>query len=173
MDGGAWSAAVHGVATSQTLLSDFTFAFHFHALEEEMATHSSVLALRIPGMGEPGGLPSMGSHGVGHDWSDLAERERVLSHSGYRTRFWHLNVDFMAWTFKKSYSIARASLVAQTGKNLPAMQSPSFNPWVRKIPWRREWQPTPVFLPGELHRQRRLAGCIVHGFTKSWTWQSD
>ena len=67
MDGGAWQAAVHGVAKSQTRLSDFTFTFHFHALEEEMATHSSVLAWRIPGTGEPGGLPSMGSHRVGHD----------------------------------------------------------------------------------------------------------
>ena len=67
MDGGAWWAAVHGVAKSRTRLSDFTFTFHFHALEQEMATHSSVLAWRIPGMGEPGGLPSMGSHRVGHD----------------------------------------------------------------------------------------------------------
>ena len=67
MDGGAWWAAVRGVAKSQTRLSDFTFTFHFHALEEEMATHSSVLAWRIPGMGEPGGLPSMGSHRIGHD----------------------------------------------------------------------------------------------------------
>ena len=72
MDGGAWWAAVHGMAKSRTRLSDFTFTFHFHALEKEMATHSSVLAWRIPGAGEPGGLPSMGSHRVGHDWSDLA-----------------------------------------------------------------------------------------------------
>ena len=72
MDGGAWWAAVHGVARSRTRLSDFTFTFHFHALEKEMATHSSVRAWRIPGKGEPGGLPSMGSHKVGHDWSDLA-----------------------------------------------------------------------------------------------------
>ena len=71
MDGGAWWAAVHGIAKSQTRLSDFTFTFHFPALEKEMATHSSILAWRIPGMGEPGGLPSMGSHRVGHDWSDL------------------------------------------------------------------------------------------------------
>ena len=67
MDRGAWQAAVHGVTRSQTQLSDFTFTFHFHALEKEMATHSSVLALRIQGMEEPGGLPSMGSHRVGHD----------------------------------------------------------------------------------------------------------
>ena len=67
MDEGAWKAAVHGVTEDRTRLSDFTFTFHFHALEKEMATHSSVLAWRIPGIGEPGGLPSMGSHRVGHD----------------------------------------------------------------------------------------------------------
>ena len=67
MDGGAWEAAVHGVARSRTRLSDFTFTFHFHALEKEMATHSNVLAWIIPGMGEPGGLLSLGSHRVGHD----------------------------------------------------------------------------------------------------------
>ena len=67
MDGGAWWPAVHGVTKSRTRLSDFTFTFHFHALEKEMATHSSVLAWRIPGTGEPGGLPSLGSHRVGHD----------------------------------------------------------------------------------------------------------
>ena len=71
IDGGDWWATVHGVARSQTRLSDFTFTFHFHTLEKATATHSSVLALRIPGMGEPGGLPSMGSHRVEHDWSDL------------------------------------------------------------------------------------------------------
>ena len=71
MDGGAWWAAVHVVAECWTL-SDFTFTFHFHALEKVMATHSSVLAWRIPRMAEPGGLPSMGSHRVGHYWSDLA-----------------------------------------------------------------------------------------------------
>ena len=72
MDGGAWRAVVHGVPKSWTRLSDFTFTFHFPALEKEIATHSSVLAWRIPGMGEPGGLPSMRSHRVGHNRSDLA-----------------------------------------------------------------------------------------------------
>ena len=67
MDGGAWWATVHGIAESWTRLSDFTFTFHSYALEKEMATHSSVLALRIPGTGESGGLPSMGSHRVRHD----------------------------------------------------------------------------------------------------------
>ena len=72
MDGGAWWAAVHGVAKSRIQLSDFTFTLHFPVLEKEMATHSGVLAWRIPGMGEPGGLLSMGSHRIGHNWSDLA-----------------------------------------------------------------------------------------------------
>ena len=67
MDGGAWWTAVHRVAKSQAPLSDFTFTFHFHALEKEMTPHSSVLAWRISGTGEPGGLPSMRSHRVGHD----------------------------------------------------------------------------------------------------------
>ena len=84
MDGGAWWAAIHGVAKSQTRLSVFTFTFHFHALEKEMATHSSVLAFRIPGTGEPSGLPSVGSHRVGHDWSDLAA-------AGFLTVFWFLS----------------------------------------------------------------------------------
>ena len=72
MDEGAWKAAVHGVAERRTWLSDFTFTFPFHALQKEMATHSSVLAWRIPGTGEPDGLPSMGLHRVRHNWSDLA-----------------------------------------------------------------------------------------------------
>ena len=67
MDEGAWCAAVHGVPKSRARLSDFTFTFHFHALKKEKTARSSVLAWRIPGMGEPGGLPSMGSHRVGHD----------------------------------------------------------------------------------------------------------
>ena len=67
MDGGDWRAAVHGVPTSRTRLSDFTFTFHFHTLEKEIGTHSSVLAWRTPGTGEPGGLPSLGSHRVGHN----------------------------------------------------------------------------------------------------------
>ena len=77
VDGGAWWATVHGVAKSWTRLSDFTLTFHFHALEKEMAAHSSVLAWRIPGTAESGGLPPMGSHRVRHDWSDLAAAAAV------------------------------------------------------------------------------------------------
>ena len=91
MDGGAWWAAVHGVARSRTRLSDFTFTFHFQALEKEMATHSSVLAWRIPGTGEPGGLPSMGSHRVRHDWSDLAAAAAAV------------------WSFRGSFEIRKES----------------------------------------------------------------
>ena len=72
MDGGAWWAAVHGVAERRTRLSDFPCTYRFHTLEKEMAAHSGVLAWRIPGTGEPGGLPSTGSHRVRHDWSDSA-----------------------------------------------------------------------------------------------------
>ena len=79
MDGVAWKAVVHGVAEGWTRLSDFTFTFHFPASDKEMATHSRVLAWRIPGMGEPDGLPSMGSHRVRHDRSDLAVAASVLN----------------------------------------------------------------------------------------------
>ena len=94
MDGGAWWAAVHGVAKSQTRLSDFTFTFHFHALEKEMATHSSVLAWRISGTGEPDGLPSMGSYRVGHDWSDLA-----AAAGAHSVHPWWVFYNHVAWKF--------------------------------------------------------------------------
>ena len=90
MDRGAWWAAVHRVAKSQTGLSDVTFTFHFHALEKEMATHSSVLAWRISGMGEPGGLPSMGSHRVGHDCSDLAAAAAAATRYGKFSPTWNV-----------------------------------------------------------------------------------
>ena len=112
--GGAWWAAVHGVAEGRTWLSDITFTFHFHALEKEMATHSSVLAWRIPGMGEPGGLTSMGSHRVGHNWA----------------------TSLSLFTF---------------------------------MHWRKKWQPTPVFLPGESQGPGSLVGCRLWGRTESDT----
>ena len=92
MDGGAWWATVHRVSKSRTQLRDFTFTFHFHALEKEMATHSSVLAWRISGTGEPGGLPSMGPHRVGHNWSNLAAaastKELMLLNCGVGEDSW-------------------------------------------------------------------------------------
>ena len=113
-DGGAWWAAVYGVAEGRTWLSDFTCTFHFCALEKEMATHSSVLAWRITGTGEPGGPPSMGSLRVGHDWA----------------------TSLSLFTF---------------------------------MHWRRKWQPTPVFLPGESQGQGSLVGCCLQGLTESDT----
>ena len=94
MDGEVWWAAVHGVAKSWTWLSDSTFSFHFHALEKEMTTHSSVLAWRIPGMGEPGGLPSLGLHRVGHDWSNLA-----AAAAEHRTGDW-INTSTYKWFYE-------------------------------------------------------------------------
>ena len=107
MDGGAWWAAVHGVARNRTRLSDFTFTFHFHALEKEMATHSSVLAWRIPVMGEPGGLLSMGSHRVRHDWSDLAAAAAVRPLSSHEEekkfrRFKWFPQSYSGWVVKNS-----------------------------------------------------------------------
>ena len=113
MDGGAWWAAVHAVAKSQTRLSDFTFTFQFHALEKEMATHSSVLAWRTPGMGKPGGLQSMGS---------LKESDTT---------------EWLPFHFSLLH-------------------------------WKRRWQPTPVFLPGESQGQRAW-WASVYGVTQSWT----
>ena len=115
MDGGAWWAAVHGVSKSRTRLSDFTFTFHFPALEKAMATHSSVLAWRIPGTGEPGGLPSMGSHRVGHDGSDSAAAAAAAAAEHSHFYFW------LPWWL--------------SGKE-PACQRRRcrFSPQVRKIP---------------------------------------
>ena len=92
MDGGAWWAAVHGVTRSQTRLSNFPFTFHFHVLEKEMATHSSVLAWRISGTGEPGGLLSMGLHRVGQDRSNLAAAGIYRSVRGRMAAVWPVGV---------------------------------------------------------------------------------
>ena len=148
MDRGTWWATVHGGTRSRTRLSDFTFTFHFHALEKEMTTHSSVLVWRISGTEEPGGLLSMGSHRVGHDWSDLAEA---------------INLANFTITMYKRGPPWRLS-----GKE-PTCQyrRPVFDPWVRKIPWSRKWQPTPVFLPGESQEWGSLVGCRLWGRTES------
>ena len=109
MDGGTWWATVHGVAKSRTRLSDFTFTFHFHAthssgLEKEMATHSSVLAWRIPETEEPGGLPSIGLHRVGHDWSDLAAAAAYLLE-------WCFQISSMCYHISEFHSFLRLNNV--------------------------------------------------------------
>ena len=98
-DRGAWWAAVHWVARSWTRLSDFTLFFNFHALEKEMATSSSVLAWRIPGTGEPGELPSMGSHRVGHDWRDLATAAAAAA----KVLELQLQHQFFQWIFRTDF----------------------------------------------------------------------
>ena len=112
MDRGAWWAAVHGVAMSQTWLSDFTVTFHFHTLEKEMAAHSSVLAWRIPGTGKLLGLPSMGSHRGRHDWSDLAAAV-IFTYVRYQpqrwitTQIWNL----LSWVYKCFYNLLSPSVI--------------------------------------------------------------
>ena len=122
MDRGAWKTAVHGVARSRTRLSDLTFTFHFHAFEKEMATHSSVLAWRTSGTGESGGLPSIGSHRVGHDWGNLAaaaavfaeeERERERHLKGFSQ--WHLFYGPM----KLRYEIGQGVQTSSKAQTLP------------------------------------------------------
>ena len=93
MDRAAWLTAVHGVTKSRTQLSDFTFTFYFHALEKEVTTHSSVLAWRIPGTVEPGGLPSMESHRVGYNWSDLA----VAMANNFEHLFMYISAINLLW----------------------------------------------------------------------------
>ena len=125
IDRGAWQAAVHGVAKSWTWLSDFTFTFHFHALEKEMATHSSVLAWRIPGTGEPGGLQSMGLHRVGHDWSDLAAAAAAnWPHSPINNQsiIKHLNLEhqtLIIWPFSFKQNLPDLSFKFMMTANFP------------------------------------------------------
>ena len=150
MDGGAWKAAVHGVAGSRTQLSDFTFTFHFHALEKEMATHSSVLAWRIPGTEEPSGLPSMGLHRVGHDWSDLAVAAAAAA-------MWLLGSTLMLWIWKISDHLPTTSSGFPGGSD---GEESACNAGDLDLicGLGREWHPTPVFLPGKPHRERSLEG---------------
>ena len=153
MDGGAWKAAVHGVAEGQTRLSDFIFTFHFHALEKEMAPHSSVLAWRIPGRGEPGELLSMGLHRVGNDWSGLAAAEYIQSSfriaNPCSEKAWLLLIRFQYWlegpcfclflalgtktVFKGPESI---NWGPSCGPTLPSLRLP----WLWESPL-RDWDP--------------------------------
>ena len=148
MDGGAWWATVHGVAKSQTRLSDFTFTFCFLALEKEMATHSSVLAWRIPGTGEPSGLPSMGSHRVGHNWRDLAGAAACC--------MWILKTSLREpaelsrmklGRKRKDYRGKAGFPIGSRVKHPPANAGDKGS--APGLGRRKEWQLTPVFLPEE------------------------
>ena len=162
MGGGAWWAVVHGVTKSQTRLSDFTLTFHFHALEKEMASHSSVLAWRIPGMGEPGGLQSLGSHRVGHNWSDLAAAAEF-------NRRWSI------WTlFKrgKTTDILLSSLTQNQNHKFSINEGTNILKGFPKL-WRSAGRghgnPLQYSCLENPHGQR----ATVHGVTKSRTWLSN
>ena len=147
MDGGAWWAAVHGVAKSRTRLSDFPFTFHFRALEKEMATHSSVLAWRIPGTAETGGMLSMGSHRIGHDWSNLAAAAAawsVISFSGGSV------VENPPANAGDASSISGLERSLREGNDNPLQYSCLKNPMDKGTWW-----------------------STVHGVAKSWTQLSD
>ena len=166
MDGGAWWAAVHGVTWSRTRLSDFTFTFHFHALEKAMATHSSVLAWRIPGTEEPGGLLSMGSHRVGHDWSDLAAAAAAAAAAAEFNRRWSI------WTlFKrgKTTDILLSSLIQNQKHKFSINEGTNILKGFPKL-WRSagggHGNPLQYSCLENPHGQRAM----VHGVTKSRTW---
>ena len=165
MDGGAWWATVHGVSMSRSRLSDFTFTFHFHAKEKEMATHSSVLAWRIPGMAEPGGLLSMGSHRVGHDWSDLtaAAAKRVHKIQYYYWNAW----PFLYITLHSDRSFTGGSVV----KNPPVMQKMP-RVWFlgREDPLEEGMATHSSILALENPMDRGVWQATVHRVAQSWTW---
>ena len=158
---------------SRTRLSDFTFTFHFHALEKEMATHSSVLAWRIPGMGEPGGLPSVWSHRVGHDWGDLAAAAAAAVM--FTMCLWNCRIG----SSQNDDSIKRAGPIiilckvcmifhqvsriqgfpgGSVVKTACQLRRLKFDLWVERIPRRRKGLSTPIFLPWKSHGRKSLAG---------------
>ena len=152
-----WKAAVHGVAEDWTRLSHFTFTFHCHALEKEMATHSSVLAWRIPGTGEPGGLPSMGLHRVGHDWSDLAATAAGLCLQCRRPAFnpwvgkipwrrkWQPTAVLLPWKSHERRSLVQATTIHGVAKSRARLSDFTFFHF-------------PVLLAGKSQGQRILEG---------------
>ena len=167
MDRGAWKAAVHGVAKSWTWLSDFTFTFHFHALEKEMATYSNVLAWRIPGTVEPGGLPSMRSHRVGYDWSDLGVAAKQKSLRG---------IIFLSDNYKW-ISILNGFLGGSRHRESTCQwrrcKRWEFDPWgLGRSPGEGNGNPLKYScLENSMHREARWA--TVHGARNSQAWLSN
>ena len=149
MGRGAWWAAVHGVTKSRTWLSNFTFTFHFHALEKEMATHSSVLAQRIPGTGEPGRLPSMGLHRVGHNWSNLAAAA-VPSQGEISGVLWKWDDFQLIWPTEYARSDTWPVLgliLKRTGSFCsPYLETLA----LREVPWKNAYDPETPMLEGSL-----------------------
>ena len=142
-DGGAWKAAVCGVAKSRTRLSDFTFTFHFHALEKEMATPSSVLAWRIPGTGEPGGLPSMGSHRVGYGVAESRTRLKRLSSRILLSKLTGMcNITIFIKVNPK---------MKKTGKEFQDSESREFNPG-----WTPSERQSPCHCPGHVPTRQAI-----------------
>ena len=167
MDGGAWKAVVHGVAEGWTRLSDFTFTFtfHFHALGKEMASHSSVLAWRVPGTGEPAGLPSVGSHRVGHDWSDSAAPAWIG----------HICVPFIhGWTLGYFYFL---SVVYSAAQNMH-MENNAL-PWAasKDRDWRNfTWLYSQCFfyLTSSVSILSQIEACFITGWEQAvLTWPLD
>ena len=176
MDRGAWWAAVHGVAKSQTRLSNFTLTFHFHALEKAVAIHSRVLAWRIPGTGEPGRLPSMGSHRVGHDWIDLAAAAAFFINATplVCTSFFSVKAFWLSVTWRRVNQEVYFPFPLLNSEFFPLVPEFFNTFWIitylkgsKSLYWRRKWQPTPVFLPGESQGRGSLVGCCLWGRTES------
>ena len=178
MDGGASWAAVHGVAKSQTRLNGFTFTFHFHALEEEMATHSSVLAWRIPGKGEPGGLPSTGLHRVRHDWSDLAAtlipswkwKSQKVSHSLWPHGLYSLWNSPGHNTGVGSLSLLQGIFPTQgSNSGLPHCRWILYQLSHKGSPRILEWVAYPFSRGSSWPRNWTRVSCIAGGFLTSWS----
>ena len=150
----------------QTWLSDFTFTFHSHVLEKEMATHSSVLAWRIPGMGEPSGLPSVGWHRVGHDWSNLAAVAAAIyvNETICMVIFPSIRFKSIVLWASMNHLVPRLPQNASYGWGAGAILSfKTFLSFVNRLLVRRQWHPTPVLLPGKSHGWRSLVGCSPWG----------
>ena len=154
MDGGAWWAAVHEVAKSRTWLSDFTFTFHFHALEKEMATHSSALAWRIPGTEEPGRRSSMGSHRVGHDWSDLAAAAAADVEWSSLTQEWKASATHLRGWFPEHPQVhpeihGQGDKLWKDGPTAPAVSS-------QGLVWEQHYQGNTALTGGAVRTATRL-----------------